>query len=96
MPFANLTDFDLEQEFQTTKNYFLSLMKENCFYSAIKENKFMNMMNGPENEPCKYYDNEEFIALNLNQRQFLNIFSLNISSLPKHAGELACFLYSLD
>ena len=96
MPFANLTDYELEKEFETTKNYFLSLMEENCFHTVIKENNFLNKMDGQDSIPCKYYDNDEFISLNLNNHQFLNIFSLNISSLPKHAGELACFLCSLE
>ena len=96
LPFSSLSDYELEQEFQSTKNYYISLMKENFFYNAIKENKFLNKMKGQKDTSCEYYDSEEFIALNLNQHRFLNIFYLNISSLPKHAGELACFLCSLE
>lgn len=96
MPFAKLTDFELEQELQSTKNYFLSLMEENNFHTVVKENKFYNEMNERDDILCKYYDTEEFTSLKLGQSQSLNIFSLNIRSLPKHAGELSCFLNSLE
>ena len=96
MPFYQLTDYALQIEFETTKNYILSLMKENGFNEIVKENKILNSMNSQNAIPCMYYDAEEFVALNRNGKEFLNIFSLNISSLPKHASELTCYLYTLE
>ena len=56
----------------------------------------MNKLKNQEIQECKYYDIEDFTKLNLNNREHLNIFSLNISSLPKHRGELVCFINSLE
>ena len=96
MPFSSLTDFELNKEFESIKNYMLSLMKENGFYSLVKENEFLNTMNSEDTLPCRYYDVDEFTALNINEKKYLNIFSLNISSLPKHGTELACYLHTLE
>ena len=96
LPFASLTDYDVEKEFESPKKYINLLMEENNFDAIIKETKFMNTLNGKDTDPCKYFDVDDFISLKLNQRTSLNIFSLNIRSLPKHAGELLCFLESLE
>ena len=71
-------------------------MEENCFSSAVKENKFLNSIHEQNTVQCNYYDSQEFVSLRLNQPNYLNIFFLNISSLPKHGGELVCFLNSLE
>ena len=96
MPFRTLTDYELNKEFESIKNYMLSLMKENGFDTIVKETEFLNSMNSQDTVPCRYYDVDEFIALNINEKQYLNIFSLNISSLPKHGTELACYLHTLE
>ena len=49
-----------------------------------------------QNSKCKHYDVEDFVSLNIKEKDSLNIFSLNIRSLPRHAGELVVFLKSLD
>ena len=95
MPFSGLTDFALEQEFESAKKRIKSLMKENNFDKLLKEQQFLNIINDSGTK-CKYYDIEDFVSLNLSQRNHIKIFSMNISSLPRHAGELVCFLNSLE
>ena len=45
--------------------------------------------------PCQYFDEDEFINKNRTGEEFLNVFYLNIRSLPKHGCELLHFLKSL-
>jgi len=45
---------------------------------------------------CKYYDENEFNQLGRNMSNYLNIYSMNIRSLPKHGGELSNFLNILE
>ena len=71
-------------------------MKENCFSNAIKDNEYLRSMHDNDVIQCSYFDSQEFISLNVNQPNNLNIFLLNISSLPKHGGELVCFLNSMQ
>ena len=96
LPFYGLTDYALMKEIETTKNYKLSLMQENGFDKIVKQNKFLNSMNNPDALLCSYYDVDEFIKLKIQGSDCLNIFSLNISSLPKHAAKLTCYLYALE
>ena len=46
--------------------------------------------------PCQYFDEDEFTRKNRASGECLNIFSLNIRSLPKHGGELLHFLKCLN
>ena len=46
--------------------------------------------------PCQYFDEDEFIKKNRKSDECLNIFALNIRSLPKHGGELLYFLKDLN
>ena len=41
------------------------------------------------------FDEDEFIEKNINGDKCLNVLSLNIRYLPKHSGEIFCFLKSL-
>ena len=75
--------------FVTTKHYFFITNEELLSLSSSRKYIFKKM-NGKDSAVCKYYNNKQFISLNLNQRQNLNIF-MNIRSLSKHAGELICY-----
>ena len=96
LPFPSLTAYDIEQDSLTAKKRIQELMVENCFSTAMKENRFLNSMHGNDPIPCSYYDYQEFISLNLNKPENLNTCVLNISSLPKHGGELVCFINALE
>ena len=96
MPFYTLTDFDIEKEFESVKKYIISLMKENSFDNIIKEQAFLNILDKKDSIQCKYFDIDDFVTFNTNQNHCIKIFSMNISSLPRHAGELVCYLKSLE
>ena len=70
-------------------------MNNENFQTIITENKYEQLFNPNQNYSCQYYDEGEFIIKNRNGDDFLNVFSLNIRSLPKHGGELMSFLGTL-
>ena len=71
-------------------------MADQGLLTYIKEHKLSDILNPDETIPCEYFDEESFIKLNRNRQNCLNIFSLNIVSLPKHGGELLNFLNLLE
>ena len=96
MPFHNYTDFTIEMEFQSAKTRITELMDGNGISNILKENKLQDLLNPDEMISCAYFDEDDFIRKNRNGNSFLNCYSMNISSLPKHSGELACFLSALE
>ena len=55
----------------------------------------MDIVNTHDSKICQYYDEDNFIRLNRSGKNHLNIFSMNIRSLPKHSGQLLHFVNSL-
>ena len=96
MPFYSLTDFNVEDEFISTKRKFENLMNNEKFENFLKDNKYEQILNPSNVTPCEYFDEEEFSKKYRKGDECLNIFSLNIRSLPKHGGELFCFLRDLN
>ena len=96
MPFYSLTDFNVENEFISTKRKFENLMNNEKFENFLKDNKYEQILNPSNVTPCEYFDEEEFSKKYRKGDECLNIFSLNIRSLPKHGGELFCFLKDLN
>ena len=92
LPFQGLTDYDVEDEYIPTKRKILTLSDNPKFEEFLKTNQFDSLFNPSDLNCCKYYDEDEFNDLNRQGDGFLNVFSLNIRSLPKHGGELACYL----
>ena len=96
LPFYSLTDYNVESEFISTKRKFVNLINNEKFENFLKENEYEQVSNPSSMTPCQYFDEEEFIKKNRTSDECLNIFSLNIRSLPKHGGELLQFLKDLD
>ena len=71
-------------------------MDNDEFQAYLKENKFEELFNHFDSVICQYYDENEFISANRDGDGFLNIFSMNIRSLPKHGGELVNFISSME
>ena len=96
LPFYSLTDYNVESEFISTKRKFVNLINNEKFENFLKENKYEQIFNPSSVTSCQYFDEEEFIKKNRTSDECLNIFSLNIISLPKHGGELLQFLKDLN
>ena len=61
----------------------------------LKENKYEQIFSPSNMTACQYFDEDEFIKKNRKSDKCLNIFALNIRSIPKHSGELLDFLKDL-
>ena len=96
LPFYTLTDYNVEREFISTKRRFENLINNEKFECLLKENKYEQIFSPSNMTPCQYFDEEEFIKKNRKSDECLNIFALNIRSLPKHGGELLYFLKDLN
>ena len=71
-------------------------MDNDEFKAYLQENKFEQLFNPFDSITCQYYDENEFISANKNGDVFLNMFSMNIRSLPKHGGELVNFIGCME
>ena len=58
-------------------------MNNDKFQTIVKENKYEELFKPNQIFSCQYYTEDEFIIKNRNGDDFLNIFSLNMRSLPK-------------
>ena len=87
-----LTNYEIELNSHSTKKYIINLLDSHKLCEYLKES-YLNTVFNPNDLPlCNYFDEDEFIACNRNTTSHLNILSMNIRSLPKHSGELKCFI----
>jgi hypothetical protein len=96
LPFRDSTEHEIELQFQGAKSNIQTLMGQHGLYEYIKDN-FMHDLFNPQNyKACDYYDEEKFINCKRNDSLYLNVFSMNIRSLPKHSSILSTFLSTLE
>ena len=95
LPFYTLTDYNVEREFINTSRRFENLINNEKFECLLKENKYDQIFSPSNMTPWQYLDEDEFIKKNRKSDECLNIFALNIRSLPKHGGEQLYFLKNL-
>ena len=96
LPFHNQTSYDIEVHFQTAKRKITELMSNNGLLDFMKENNLNELCDMQYLKTCQYFDEDEFIKKGFNSDNYLNIFSMNIRSLPRHGGELTLFLNMLQ
>ena len=83
LPSHGLTDYDIECEYTRIKMKLLNIMDNDEFKAYLKKNKFEQLFNPMDSITYQYYEENKFISANRNGYVFLNIFSMNIHSLPK-------------
>ena len=71
-------------------------MNDHRLENFLKENYLMELFNPFDLNVCKYFDEDEYNRLRRSSKYHLNVFSVNIRSLPKHAGDLVVFLKLLE
>ena len=71
-------------------------MDNDEFHAFSKETKFEQLFNPFDSFICQYFDENEFISANRDEDGFLNSFSVNRRSLPKHDGEIVNFMSSME
>ena len=96
MPFHQLSNFEIETNFQSTKLKILDLMDNHRITEFLKENLLYDLFNPNDIKQCDYFDEEKLDKLNRPSSSHLNIFSMNIRSLPKHGGELLYLMSVLE
>ena len=93
MPFARLSDYQLEFEFSSDKATVKNRFKHSDIFDRVEYG-----IDDPESAnfiDCSYYDNEDF---NERIRQLnigLSVFHMNIKKLSKHRGALMAYMSSL-
>ena len=95
MPFSSLNDFNIELLFESSKKRIQKLMNDHRLIKFIKDQKLSRILQSENYTYCDYFDENKFSFLS-KQRDRLNIFAMNISSLPRHAGNLVNFINILQ
>jgi hypothetical protein len=96
LPFGDLTDYSMGTEIDDSKKRILSLLEGHELKDFLHDNNLAALLNPHNTLTCSYYDEDSFNNKFKNTRNSLNVFSLNIRSLTKHAGELVNFLNLLN
>ena len=65
LPFHQMTDFEVEQNFQTTKRKVLQLMNDHRLTEFIKENILDDLFDPNDIKRCSYYNEDEIEKLKL-------------------------------
>ena len=90
--FIDLTGFDIENTFSSAKERIVQLMDNHCITEFINENHINELFVNQDIPLCNYLNADAFTQLKRETPSHLNIFSMNIRSLPKRGGELLVFL----
>ena len=88
LPFENITDYDLENEVKSAEARIQQKMNDHRLENSVKENYLMELLNPFDLNVCKYFDEDEYNGLRRSSKYHLNVFCMNIRSLPKHTGDL--------
>ena len=92
MPFENITDYDVENELESAKARIQQKMNDHRLENFLEENYLMDLFNPFDLNVCKYFDEDEHNGQRRSSKYHLNVVSMNIRSLPKHAGDLVVLL----
>ena len=95
LPFHGETVFSVESTFASTQNRIVdALANKGINLTEINNNFGQTELSSIL--PCKYYNEDDYTRIIQGvDAPLLNVFSLNISSLPKHRGELIAYMSNL-
>ena len=71
-------------------------MAKNGLMDFLRAQKFQDILYPMDDHVCDYYDEDGFNSKQNSIKTHLNIFSMNIRSLPKHGGELLTLINMLN
>ena len=92
MPFRDIVNYDIQEMFTSSKDRIQQLMNDRGLMEYIKRNNLSKIIDPERLSLCDYYDEQQFNRLKNIGDAHLNVFSLNIRSLPLHGVELKIFL----
>ena len=61
LPFNNLSDYNIENEYISTIRRLQSLLDNDTFQSFLKDNMYEEIFNAAESISCQYHDEDQFI-----------------------------------
>ena len=94
MPFRSLTDYEVQNEFQSARACCLEKLTNNGFANFIRDqNHILDDHESPNT--CKYYDIDTFNGTFVQTKGIISIFHMNVRRLAKHKGEFLAFLSTL-
>lgn len=85
MPFYNLSDFQVQMEFETCKTRLTNLMYETGFTRVMQHIDSQYIFN------CKYYDIDDYNAI-VREKTLIKIIHMNVRMLARNNVKVATFL----
>lgn len=95
-PFEDLTNFELENVFQSARLNTYNMQNNESLLECLKNNIPAELYGNAHRINCNYYDEEGFNILTKDHQSDLTLFHMNIRKLGKHRGELSAYLSCLD
>ena len=95
-PFSDLTGFDVEITLSSATERFVQLRDNHCINEFILETYLKYSIVTQGIALCNYFNEDEFAQFKRETPSNLNIFPINVCSLPKHGSDLLVFLKLLD
>ena len=95
LPFKDIVNFEVQLLFESSKKHIMTLMSDHKLTNFIKDHKLSQILDSTKYTSCEYYDEEKLIK-HVKNNVNLNIFSMNIRSLPLHGGELVNYINILQ
>ena len=92
MPFAQLSNLQLNQEFQNAKRKYNEFIKNNPLHKKIFENMPANILNSTS---CQYHDDDSFNKLIKDIHPSLSLIHINLQSSTKNYASLKAHLSNL-
>ena len=96
LPFANLTNYQIESLFQSTRHEIMTRLEESALLNYLKNKSSHNLNHSPNDIACNYYTEDEFNLRTKSIHGSLSIFHMNIRKLGKHRGALVAYLSCLN
>ena len=96
LPFNSLTDFAVNELFQSDSAYYNQIFKSNGFNDFIKEYSLQNCIGDSNHIECKYFSLDSLNNELRTKNKFLKVMNLNIRRIAPNMGKLKVFLSSLQ
>ena len=95
LPFTDLTDYEIEQLYSSSKNEILSRLENDNLIKYLKNVTPKHLQSASHDINCMYYTEEEF-NFKIRNVEGLSVFHMNIRKLGKHRGELLAYLGNIN
>ena len=91
LPFDDLTGFDIENTYSSAEERIVQQYDNHCVTEFVNGNYINELFLNQYTLLGNYFNENELTQLERDTSNRLDIFSMNIYSLPKHGGEFLVF-----